>query len=91
LVRTGPDALRAWIARHAAMAVGATPDAQHSFQRVRYREPTLLLLGNERRGLSPAQRALSNHRVRIPMRGPVDSLNLAVAGSMLLYEARRVP
>ena len=89
LVRTRHDALRGWIARHRAMVVGAAPDAQVSFQRLRYREPTLLLLGNERKGLSPAQRALSNHQVRIPMNGTVDSLNLAIAGSMLLYEARR--
>ena len=56
---------------------------------MRYRRPTVLLLGEERRGLSEAQRAMCGATVSIPMVGDVDSLNLAFAGSLMLYEIFR--
>ena len=54
-----------------------------------FRKPTVLLLGNERRGLSAAYRSLANRAVRIPMSGAASSLNVAVAGSIMLYEVVR--
>ncbi len=54
-----------------------------------YPRPTILVLGEERGGLSPLQRDLCSDLVRIPMLGVADSLNLAVAGSLLLYEVYR--
>jgi SpoU rRNA Methylase family len=51
--------------------------------------PTILVLGEERAGLTPLQRDLCSDFVRIPMIGAADSLNLAVAGSLLLYEVYR--
>lgn len=54
-----------------------------------FRKPTILLLGNERRGLSAAYRSLANRAVRIPMSGAASSLNVAVAGSIVLYEVVR--
>jgi TrmH family RNA methyltransferase len=50
--------------------------------------PCALLIGNEGAGLSPAALAMADHRVTIPC--AVESLNAAVAGSLLLYEAMRV-
>ena len=49
----------------------------------------LFFLGEERKGLTQQQRDLCQHLVRIPMVGGADSLNLAVAGSLLLYEVYR--
>jgi len=54
-----------------------------------FRRPTVLLLGNERRGLSAAYRETANIEVRIPMSGAATSLNVAVAGSIILYEIMR--
>jgi TrmH family RNA methyltransferase len=50
-------------------------------------EPAALLIGNEGAGLSPALLTAAGRRVTIPMPGPVESLNAAIAGSLLLYEA----
>jgi TrmH family RNA methyltransferase len=69
------------------IVVGATPEAARDFRTLSYRRPALLVLGSERSGLSEAQRALCDELVRIPMCGSCDSLNLAVAASVLLYEA----
>lgn len=48
-----------------------------------------LVLGNEARGLGPHARGLVDETVRIAMPGPVESLNVAVAGSILLFECIR--
>lgn len=89
LVRTSVTALRHWIRRHRCRVVGASPDGQRSLHRQRFRRPTLLLLGEERKGLNGVLRGLCHDLVRIPMVGRADSLNLAVAGSLLLYEVYR--
>ena len=51
--------------------------------------PTIFLLGNEGNGLSPGVRALASGTISIPMADRVESLNVAVAGALLVYEARR--
>ena len=48
-----------------------------------------LLLGGEGPGLSPDVIAASDERVTIPMASPVESLNVAVAGGILVYAARQ--
>lgn len=54
-----------------------------------YRAGTAFLVGNEGRGLKEETAALADERVRLPMEGKVESLNAAVASSILLYEAFR--
>lgn len=51
--------------------------------------PCALLLGSEGAGLDPALVAAADARVTIPMRRPVESLNVAVAAALLVYEAAR--
>jgi len=53
---------------------------------VRYQPPVLLLAGEERKGLTGEALAACDLQVRLPMVGRADSLNLALAGSVLLYE-----
>jgi len=48
-----------------------------------------LLMGNEQSGLPPEMEALCDQRVRLPMAGKADSLNLAVAAAIALYEIWR--
>jgi TrmH family RNA methyltransferase len=54
-----------------------------------FTQPTAILIGNEGRGLSPELIAAATARVTIPCPGPVESLNAAIAASILLYEASR--
>ena len=89
MVRADAELLERWIRRHGVQVIGASPDGTVAYDRVRYQPPVLLMLGEERSGLAPVQRALCDQIVRIPMVDDVDSLNLAVAGSLLLYEVYR--
>ncbi|HKW88402.1 MAG TPA: RNA methyltransferase [Candidatus Acidoferrales bacterium] len=54
-----------------------------------FRAPVALLIGNEGGGLPPEIERSADALVRIPLAEPVDSLNAAVAASLLLYEAAR--
>lgn len=54
-----------------------------------YRGSTAFLIGNEGRGLREETAAAADERIRLPMEGQVESLNAAVASSILLYEAYR--
>jgi TrmH family RNA methyltransferase len=88
-VRTTYASLRHWLRRHGCRVVGASPEAPADFHRFDFPRPTILMLGEERRGLNPLQRDLGPALVRIPMTGAADSLNVAIAGSLLLYEVYR--
>lgn len=54
-----------------------------------YRRPTAFLIGNEGNGLKQDTADAADIRVRIPMQGKVESLNAAVAATVLAYEAAR--
>jgi TrmH family RNA methyltransferase len=88
-VRTNATSLINWVRRRGCHVVGASPDGSTEFHRFDYPRPTVLLLGEERKGLTAEQRQLCTRSVRIPMTGRADSLNVAVAGSLLLYEVYR--
>lgn len=53
-------------------------------------QPTAWLFGNEAHGLGEELLAKADHRVRIPIRGRAESLNLATAASICLYESARI-
>ena len=89
LVRTNLKSLRQWTTKHGVQVIGASPDGDVSFNRTRYGTRVMLMIGEERRGLTAEQRMLCNQLVRIPMQDHLDSLNAAVAGSLLLYEVLR--
>lgn len=63
---------------------GATPA-----QALDFTKACALLIGNEGSGLGAEWMRMADERVTIPCPGPVESLNAAVAGSLLLYEASR--
>jgi TrmH family RNA methyltransferase len=52
--------------------------------------PTAWLFGNEARGLPPEVAGLADHRVRIPITGAAESLNLSTAAAICLHETARV-
>ena len=85
-VRTGIAALQRWKRKHGYTLVGTSPSASHDYHAITYRYPTLLLMGEERKGLPPELQSLCDVMVRIPMVGEADSLNLAIATGVMLYE-----
>lgn len=77
-------------AKQAGMQVVATlPTAKLSYWQVDWHRPSLILLGNEGAGLSDQLARLADLQVRIPLCSGVESLNVAIAAALLLYEAKR--
>ena len=76
-----------WLRRRAVQVVAATPLARRSCYDVDFRIPSAVVLGAEHDGLTSIWSAEAC--VRIPMSGQVDSLNVAQAASILLFEALR--
>lgn len=54
-----------------------------------WREPVAIVMGSEENGIYPALLKVCDDRIRIPMKGDFESLNVSVATGMILYEALR--
>jgi TrmH family RNA methyltransferase len=52
-----------------------------------YETQTAFVLGNEKYGISPEWYRLTESRISVPMNGSADSLNVAVAGAIVIYDA----
>lgn len=69
--------------------IAATGDAEVMHYDYDWRQPSLLILGNEGSGIDAEIMAACDVRVSIPLQTPVESLNVAAAGAALLFEAVR--
>ena len=82
------DAIRAARARGCIVQAAVAHEGRSLFE-VDLTRPSAILLGSEGAGLRPALTDLADERFTIPMHPPVESLNVAVAAALVLYEARR--
>ena len=69
--------------------VGASADGAGNYTETDWQRPTALIMGSESHGLSTDEISAADHVVSIPMKGSTESLNVAVAAGILLYEASR--
>ena len=69
--------------------VAATPHAKEEFTKADLRGPVAIVVGTEQLGLSKRWMEAADIQVRIPMLGCADSLNVATATTLLLYEVLR--
>ena len=76
--------------RRAGLAITAlVPRGGRPFFEIDFRRPTALLLGGEGSGLPERVSGLADQHASIPMKRPVESLNVGVAAALVLYEAFR--
>lgn len=83
------SALLAECEQRGLRTVAATMDAELDYDEYDWRQPALLLLGNEGNGVTPALLDRVKSSVRIPLHPPVESLNVAAAAAVILFEAAR--
>ena len=86
LVRASFSEFASWKKAHSAPVVGTSDKAKMDYQAYRYPKDIVVLMGSERQGLPEQQLKLCDEVVSIPMVGRSDSLNLAVATGIVLYE-----
>lgn len=68
--------------------IGTHLDAREDFRRTQYNGRELIVMGSEGPGLSGGAAAVCSTLVKIPMAGALDSLNLAIATALMLYQVR---
>lgn len=78
-----------WIRKNKMAILAATPHATQEFTQVDMKQPIAIVVGTEQFGLSERWLKQADIQVRIPMCGVADSLNVAMATTLLLYEALR--
>jgi 23S rRNA (guanosine2251-2'-O)-methyltransferase len=69
--------------------VGAAAEARESIYDFDWKRPLVLVLGSEQKGISPSIRKKCHQLVSIPSPGDVESLNITVAGGVILSEIYR--
>ena len=89
VAEAAPEAAIQWLRARGIAVVAAAPDAGMPPTAADLRRPVALAVGSEKHGLSGAWLQEADARVRIPMFGRVNSLNVAASAAILLYEALR--
>jgi TrmH family RNA methyltransferase len=89
IVTTRREAFSDWLdAQHIAICA-TTPDTEKLHWDVDYRQSLALFMGSESDGLTDYWLEKAAEKIRIPMAGQADSLNVAAAAAVCLYEAKR--
>jgi TrmH family RNA methyltransferase len=78
-----------WLTARTIAIIAATPDATMPYTKVDLTVPLAIVVGSENAGLGTEWLQATGTRVRIPMKGSADSLNVSAAATILLYEALR--
>ena len=86
LVKTTFEQFLQWKQDHDYALIGTSDRASADYCQASYPLPMILLMGSERLGLSEEHMLACDQLVSIPMVGRSDSLNLAVAAGVMLYE-----
>lgn len=84
-----PDAIAELKKQNMQVLVTNLSESAVDFREIDYTKPTAIILGQEKFGASAEALALADHDIVIPMVGMVQSLNVSVACSVVLYEAQR--
>lgn len=79
----------AWLKASGIAIVAATPHAKEEFTKTNLKGPVAIVVGTEQIGLTKTWMDEADIQVRIPMLGIADSLNVATATTLLLYEVLR--
>jgi TrmH family RNA methyltransferase len=90
----GPSQVASWLedvrsSGHDPLVAALDPDGGRDLKDTGLSGPIVLIAGNEKRGVSSGYEAISSAALRIPMHGAANSLNVAVAVSIALYEISR--
>lgn len=77
---------RNWKSKNQINVIGADDEGAVNYHGFRYPDKMVIMMGSERHGFLPHHVEVCDQLVRIPMVGRCDSLNLAIATSVILYE-----
>ena len=88
-VETSNESALAFLRKRGIKIIAATPQAEAEYTRQDMRDPLAVAVGTEDKGLSDFWLKQSDVKVKIPMAGKVNSLNVSIAAALIVYEAVR--
>lgn len=89
VLEAAPDELLRWLRQQQINIAVLTPEGERPYTLTNLQERIALVMGSEAFGVHPQWLAEADIRLRIPMMGTVDSLNLSVATAVVVFEAIR--
>lgn len=89
VIEAGSQETLEWLRHNQIKTAAATPAAKIEFTEADFTGPLAIVVGTEQLGLSKLWMDSADIQVRIPMKGAADSLNVAAATTLLLYEVLR--
>ena len=89
IISTERDMLTDWLDAKNIVCCVTTPNTKKLHWEVDYQQSLAIFIGSESDGLSNYWLEKATKQIRIPMAGQADSLNVAAAAAVCLYEAKR--
>jgi len=89
VIETSSEEAFAFLKRSGIQIIATSPAASHEFTEADLKGPTAIVMGTEQLGLSEYWLSAADLKVSIPMKGTADSLNVATATTLMLYEVLR--
>ncbi len=89
IAETNIEELKIWLKKYSINTLSATPHTDKLYTTVDMKKATAILVGTEQYGLTDELLEIADTSIKIPMLGKIDSLNVATAATILLYEAVR--
>lgn len=87
-VCTSAEAIK-WLADRGITSFAAELQAAEFYQNIDFTQPSAIIMGSEAEGLTEVWLNNAKKRIKIPMRGKIDSLNVSVSTAVLAFEAMR--
>ncbi|MDD5291233.1 MAG: RNA methyltransferase [Patescibacteria group bacterium] len=85
----GAEEIKKWLAKNKIKSFAATPEAKKLYTEANYKGAAAIIMGEEHPGLSKDWLKNASEKIRIPMAGKIDSLNVSVSTAIILFEAIR--
>lgn len=89
VVNTTSEEALGWLKKNDIKIIAALVEAKTIYTDIDFKKPFAIVFGSEDKGLSAVWRDNADYRVRIPMAGKADSLNVSASAAVLLFEAVR--
>lgn len=78
-----------WLTNHSIISFAAELQAAEFYQNIDFTQPSAIVMGTEAEGLTEFWLRNAKKRIKIPMRGKIDSLNVSVSTAVLTFEVMR--
>lgn len=78
-----------WLKKNKIKSLATTPAAEKNYSEADYKKGTAIIMGAEDKGLSEVWMDVADEKIKIKMRGKIDSLNVSVATAVIIFEALR--